>query len=61
MKQHCKDYEIIKRANLNDDKISKLITKCIKPIIMDCLIEKIEKTPFSISLDETTHKLSKKK
>ena len=60
MKQHCNDYEIIKRANINDDKISKLIRECIKPIMMDSLIGKIEKTPFSIIIAETIHKLSEK-
>ena len=61
IKQYCQDYEIIKMASLNDDKISKLIRECIRPMIITSLNEKIEKVSFSISIDETTHKYSKKK
>ena len=61
IKRHCQDYEIIKQANLSDDKISKLIRECIKPTIINILKNKLEDIPFSLSFDETTHKLSKKK
>ena len=42
IKQYCQNYEIIKKANLNDDKISKLIRECIKPTIINTLNKKLE-------------------
>ena len=61
IKENCNDYDIIKKASLSDDKLSKLIRDCIKPLLVDNLNKKLENILFSISFDETTHKQSKKK
>ena len=55
---YFQNYEIIKKSNLSDDKISKLIRECIKPTIINTLNKKLEYIPFSLSFYETNHKLS---
>ena len=60
MKDYCHDYNIIKDATLSSEKISNLIKDCVTPTIKEILDKKLLDIPFSVSIDETTHKFSKK-
>jgi hypothetical protein len=60
MKKYC-DYEVVTAASLNDEKISRIIRECVKPILVNTLNEKLANVLFSLSCDETTHMASNKK